>query len=342
MTRSGNIFLLSLLAALALLASCTGETEEQFLVDEPGLLSRKAHDHLIQFNRALLNDLDIHFKLIVLDTPAEDINARAAELFGDLGSGTGGARGLLFLVDPVGKQVRIEVGYDLEAIFPDIFVGYLEREQMVPFFVAGEVGNGIEATTELFVTRAQQALAGHAFDPQQDLPALQHYSGGGGARIETGVGGGQLLKSASPDRDAFQPQETPQETLAAYRLALQGHIKDPDLPLFTPKTREFFRNWVVTDAQQDNELRTLGAAPEPEVRSSGMHAVVRYPIEARTHAPYFLSRSEHGWQLDFATMSEVLQMNHENMWMMRIMVHPYMFAFDDWRFDDNGFPIGRK
>jgi hypothetical protein len=34
-----------------------------------------------------------------------------------LGRKTGGARGMLFLVDPQGKAVRLETGYDLEGIF---------------------------------------------------------------------------------------------------------------------------------------------------------------------------------------------------------------------------------
>jgi uncharacterized membrane protein YgcG len=40
-------------------------------------------------------------------------------LFDDraLGRKTGGARGMLFLVDPQGKAVRLETGYDLEGIF---------------------------------------------------------------------------------------------------------------------------------------------------------------------------------------------------------------------------------
>ncbi len=46
---------------------------------------------------------------------------------------------MLFLIDPSGKQVRIEIGYDLEPIFTDGFTGYIERRQMTPFFL--EKGN---------------------------------------------------------------------------------------------------------------------------------------------------------------------------------------------------------
>lgn len=46
--------------------------------------------------------------------------------------------------------------------------------------------------------------------------------------------------------------------------------------------------------------------------------------------------------LDMATMSEVVRMNHRNMWMFKSMDHPFMFAFRDWNFDKNGSPIVKK
>ncbi len=76
----------------------------------------------------MLEDFDIHFLLIILAESPADINQAAADLFGDLDSATHGAKGLLFLVDLSGRQVRIEVGYDLESYFPDIFIGYLEEK----------------------------------------------------------------------------------------------------------------------------------------------------------------------------------------------------------------------
>lgn len=334
--------MLLFLFILIQLFGCSGDSPDSFLDDRAGFLTDQEQEHLVRYNKALLNDLDIHFKLVILKEKALDINDRAAEIFGNLGQKTRSAKGLLFLVDPIGEQVRIEVGYDLEPVFPDAFVSYLERAQMVPFFKAGKVGSGIEATTELFVTRAQNEIEGKAFDPEKELQDLTYFSGGGGARIKTGISTGQAEKQPSPDRSRFQPGNTPQETLQLYKKALEMHIKDPELPLFTPETRKFFSNWVVTDAQQDNELRSLEKAPDGQLKISGTYAVLRHPIKSRTHSPYFFTQNENGWMLDFATMSKVLQMNHKNMWMMRKTDHPYMFGFSDWTFDTNGFPIGER
>ena len=117
------------------------------------------------------------------------------------------------------------------------------------------------------------------------------------------------------------------------------YVKDPDLPLFTPATRKFFAGWVVTDGQQDNELRSMNKAPASQTKISGNYAVIRYPVLARTYSPYFFTKGSDGWMLDFSAMNKVLQMNHKNMWMMRKTDHPYMFGFSDWTFDKNGFPI---
>lgn len=328
---------------LATIFGCSSSPETAFLDDRAGLLSQAEREHLVKYNAALLDDLDIHFKLIVLNAKADDINRLAAELFGDLGKRTKGAKGLLFLVDPVGQQVRIEVGYDLEQIFPDILIGYLEHAQMIPFFEVGAVGPGIEATMELLIGRMQRAVPGHAFDPDHELPDLAHFSGGAGVRSSAVIGAANVRqqKDQTARRDNFQPQATPEETLQFYMHALKTHVKDPQLPLFTPETRKFFSKWVVTDAQQDNELRSLRERVEATILRSGNYAVLRYPLESRLQSPYFFRKGDEGWMLDFATMNWVLQMNHKNMWMMKKMDHPYMFAFADWLFDKNGFPVKR-
>ncbi|MEZ4484813.1 MAG: hypothetical protein R2864_09495 [Syntrophotaleaceae bacterium] len=127
-----------------------------------------------------------------------------------------------------------------------------------------------------------------------------------------------------------------------YLKVLQGHIKDPDLGLYTPQTREFFRNWLVTDAQQDNELRELRQVVERgRVVAAEDLAVVRFPIDWRRNSPYLLRRGEGGWMLDFAAMSRLIGFNHRNQWFFRNTEHEFMFAFSDLRFDRNGFPYER-
>lgn len=321
---------------------CTSSDDSSFMEDKANLLTREEQEHLILYNNALLKDFDIHFRLIILENKSEDINGLAAELFGNLGEQTRGKKGLLFLVDPKGQQVRIEVGYDLEFVYPDVFVGYLERAQMVPFFQAGKIGSGIEATTELLIVRVQRAISGHEFDPDLELGGLDNFSGGGGARVQVDIDSKTVNKKTYENKSDFKPQNSPKLSLEMYKRILRSKIKDPDLPIFTPKTRTFFAKWVVTDAQQNNELRGLEEDVVERVIIDADYAVVRFPLNKRTAAPYFFQKSEEGWMLDFWTMSQVIRMNHKNMWMIKRTDHPYMFGFSDWKFDKNGFPISEN
>jgi hypothetical protein len=206
---------------------------------------------------------------------------------------------------------------------------------MVPFFQAGRVGPGLEATVELLVAEAlnqpEEAIAGK--------PQLSRLSGGGGARTGVDIGRGAPVKSDAANSGRFAPGADPLDTLRVYREVLRERVKDPDLVIYTPESREFFRKWLVTDAQQANELQSLGEMlGGSEVCSSEIYAVVRADPGARTRAPYFMRRGEAGWQLDFSTMSRVIGFNHLNQWHFRTLNHPYMFAFADWTFDRNGFP----
>jgi uncharacterized membrane protein YgcG len=131
--RTNKFRTIILIIITCLLVSCSKGEEQSFFEDQAGFLNEAQKQYLNDYNNALLDDLDIHFKLIILAEQAEDIDEMAAAVFGNLGKKTSGAKGLLFLVDPQGKQARIEVGYDLEGVFPDGFVSYIEEKQMVPF-----------------------------------------------------------------------------------------------------------------------------------------------------------------------------------------------------------------
>jgi uncharacterized protein len=227
-------------------------------------------------------------------------------------------------------------------VFTDAFIGYVERRQMMPFFQAGRVGPGIEATAELLVGRAMGAvgtldseLALKPPDPDKRL------SGGGGARIDIEIGSEVPQKLRSPLAGEFGPQSTPQKALETYKLVLRGHIKDPELTLYTEETRRFLRQWVVTDAQQDNEFKAITRNGAGEVILSEDRAVIRFPLNNRQASPFFFRLGPDGWMLDFAAMHRSLGFNHKNQWFFRSPEHDFMFAFNDMVLDRNGFPHKR-
>lgn len=326
-----------LLLLATLLTGCPNRQELPLVDDRAGLLAAERVARLMAYHDRLLRDLDIHFQLTVLNESPGDLDRAAVELFERLrlGETTGGARGVLLLVDPRGGQVRLEIGYDLEGIFPDGFVGYIEREQLTPFFAADRVADGIEATVELLVGRA----LGEVPADYRGGVELEHLSGGGGARSAVAIGSGAEAKAAVADPEHFAAQPSPRATLERYLEVLREKVKDPELGLYTPETRVFFAKWLVTDAQQNNERKTLEAnLPAAEERIAGDLAVLRFPVDNRQAAPYLFRQAAEGWQLDMAAMSRLIGFNHKNQWFFRAVDHEFSFAFDDVRFDGNGFP----
>jgi hypothetical protein len=340
--------LLPFIAALLLLAGsgCKDAIDAGLFVDDrAGLLNSEQRKRIVNLNQRLLEDIDIHFLVVTLDVPALDLDAKAVDLFADraLGQKTGGARGMLFLVDPQGKAVRLETGYDLEGIFTDAFTGYVEREQMLPFFAAGRIAPGIEATVELLVGRALEAMEKGAYRLEKNAEIPEgHLSGGGGAKTDIQVGDQLPEKPASSLAGNFGPQPTPMQALEKYMQVLGLHIKDPDLGLYTPRTRDFFRQWVVTNAQQDHGLKGLQRAIQTaETRVEESLGVILFPVEDRQSSPYFLEKNDQGWMLDFYSMNQLIRFNHKNQWHFVKTEHKFAFAFTDLRFDKHGFPHKR-
>lgn len=54
-------------------------------------------------------------------------------------------QGLIFLVAPTERKVRIETGYGLEQYLPDVLASRIIREQVTPKFKAGDMPGGINA-----------------------------------------------------------------------------------------------------------------------------------------------------------------------------------------------------
>jgi len=334
-------FIFVVAIALSMLLSCSSEPEHPFVQDQAQLLSTGQVQRLNEFQRLLLKERDVHLFIATLDQPAANLDQTALELFEkkSLGKQTNGARGLLLAIDSHNKQVRIEVGYDLEGVFPDGFIAGLEYDQMLPFFQQNRIGHGIEALTEMLVERLMRD------DTSESKPSLppDHLSGGAGAKIQITQKASDPAGNSPTGEETLLPQPTPIATLEKYRSSLAARNKNPNLAIYTPESREFFSHWLVTDGQQKNALKSLDEnLPTAEVIQQDNRAVIRFSVTNRQTPPYFLRNSSAGWQLDFVTMSKIIGFNHRNQWHFRIQKHPYTFAFKDWHFDSNGFPHPAK
>lgn len=90
--------------------------------------------------------------------PWADLPSYAVKMFENGGKGIGQKgkdNGVLIVLAVDDRQVRVEVGYDIEGFVTDGFAGEVSREVMVPFFRTGDYGRGLLAGA----TRIAQRIA---------------------------------------------------------------------------------------------------------------------------------------------------------------------------------------
>ena len=91
--------------------------------------------------------------------PYADIREYAVKMFENGGRGIGQKgkdNGALILLAVKDRQVRVEVGYDLEEFITDGFAGEVSRQLMTPEFRRGNYGAGLRAGLDAVVSRIAQ------------------------------------------------------------------------------------------------------------------------------------------------------------------------------------------
>ncbi len=133
-------------------------------VDVPYLTGRVSDEARIlspQVRQAVTEILEAHEEkttnqiavLTVESLEGESIEAYASIVFETWGLGQKGKdNGVLVLVAPNERRLRIEVGYGLEGSLPDARAGDIIRNTMTPRFKTGDYDGGVQAGIEALVT----------------------------------------------------------------------------------------------------------------------------------------------------------------------------------------------
>ncbi|WP_200332857.1 TPM domain-containing protein [Thiocystis violacea] len=295
----------------------------QLLMDEASVLTETESAFLVDYHNALLDDYGIDYRVITT-TEGADLDALALERFDSLEAGTfyDSGRGLLLVVNPRSRQVRLEVGEDLSEVYTETFVEHIENGQMAPFFSDQHVGEGIVATSELIVTRAQEATKDMAFDasktpePTPSAPGIS-----------------QATTAPAPDILTPMPdvssQGSPIKTIDAYIQAMEEGNARPDLDIYTKASQEMLKDWVVTKTQMRNVAREHRRCTAERYQIHGRNAVVQYDPEPRVCNPYFLRREEGRWRIDFVKMQKYIRFDENNHWSIPWGAGEFSFAFPE-------------
>jgi uncharacterized protein len=158
MTRAAILVALALLAGPASAAAQTYPTLTQPVNDFAGVIDASSKAELDRRIRSLEAGTPKHDAVVVvtIDTfaPSPTIEQYATHLFERAGIGQKGQNnGLLVLLAKTERQVRIEVGYDLEEFVPDGYAGDTIRQEMLPRFRNGDYGGGLLAGTTRLINR---------------------------------------------------------------------------------------------------------------------------------------------------------------------------------------------
>ena len=308
--------------------------------DEAGIMSGEQIKFIQNYHKQFLEDHDIDYRVMsVAKDKDNDINRMAHKLFTEkkVGDLSASGRGLLLLIDSGHNQVRLEVSIALEGVYTDAFVSYIQHRQMVPFFRTSRVSDGILATTEMIITRAQKAEAGQEF-----TPPMVSKSAGGGAANPAQIGAGEDRTFRQGEKEVHAPLGDPRSTLDAYQKAMADRNGTPNLSIYTYATQAMLAQWTVTPAQMDNEAKSIKKCPSGTLKAGQGYTVIRRPANNRQCPPYFFKQENGAWKLDLTMMQKAIRFNHRNQWHFDLNYEPtqkpYGFAFKDWRFDKYGFP----
>lgn len=330
------------------------DNPDYLVEDNADLLGETAVRDIYDYHSMLLDRFDIDYRVITLNGQ-EDLNLYAAEMFKqkDIGGESKQHRGLLLLIDAENDQVRLEVSGNLESVYTDAFVAYIEQRQMVPFFNEGKVAAGIFATGELIRIRAGDAEKGDEFD----VTALRG-SFGGGAATQAGIDAGHD-DTFEAGREDVPAAGTPKESLERYFTALAKRNGRGDLDVFTPESREFMMGLTRTAAQMDNVVKRYRNCEVEHVtyNDDRTRAVLFHSLKNRECDPFLFEKGTDGkWRLDLKALGSGLRHTYGNIWYVDFdsqessgfwkynfgFNHVYFRRPEGEKFDHQGIPYYRR
>ncbi len=133
------------MAALLMGAAAAVDRPQSFVNDQAAVLDPASRDRLenalVDFESRTSIELAV---VTVKSLDGNDIADVAHQIFQSWGIGKKGQdNGVLFLIAPNERRMRIEIGYGLEGQLTDAGAGRIRDEAVIPFFKQGDMTGGI-------------------------------------------------------------------------------------------------------------------------------------------------------------------------------------------------------
>ncbi|MGE0764598.1 MAG: TPM domain-containing protein [Bdellovibrionales bacterium] len=309
------------------------------ITDNSGLWTNADQVASKQIFDAVKKDVKLDFRVIIVRSlQSEDLFSFTTSAFEKLKIGDSTAnRGALIVVAVAEKKIRFQVSKAIEPVFTDAFVGYIERNQMVPYFDRNELNPGIHATIELAIKRAYDSLKLNVEQIKQDDLILQsrYRTGGGGASSQFGKGSSPQPSSPNTELTEYGAQPTPELAWQKFYQLHERKVMNPKVDIFDDQAKEMAKRYTIASL---DFIARLYANKKPTIRAEGNRAAIVFLDDPNFElAPWFFKKSNKGWQLDGSAYPSLIKYNHLNQWHFAQIDHPYTFAFRDYSINLNGY-----
>lgn len=133
-----------LIALLLLCALVSAQTITTFVTDNANILEPSEESQLESILQNLYDKGAAQYAVVTIQSlEGRDIQGTAFEMANGVLGEEGKNNGLLLLVAVDDREYRFEVGRGLEPVLPDIVVGRIGRDYLVPYFREENYGTGI-------------------------------------------------------------------------------------------------------------------------------------------------------------------------------------------------------
>jgi len=298
--------------------------KEIYVYDYAGILA-DTRESAARSLKLLKTDYTIEAVIVTAPAlpPPHTIASLAAELFSNwnIGQNSDG-RGILLILAEKEKTIKIEVSYELEDVFTDIFCGYIEDKQLKSYFLSNQVDIGLLAVLEEIEQRAQikhQADYTAADIDQLDRELL---SGGAGAKRQLTEYRPEIVSKLGQNYPAGRSPDEAWQTLIR---SWQDKVRDPNLGVYTQITRLAYRDFQnLPDSRYEEDVLTYKNKPF-EVLQNDRYAVIFFGKQKGwENAPFLFGRTDAGWQFDIVHQRKYVRMGKSPKWGIERADYPYV------------------
>ena len=326
----------ALLFAIACDPPTPGDARRALLADEIDLLDTDAERRISMYLDWVRRERGIDFQVVIDSLDGDSPEARSSRLFQERAPGrTTGGKGLLLLVDPRERQVRVEVGYALEPQLTDVDASRMLTDYLAPYFRSREPAAGIEASIEALIEKLDPPLRAGDADSGAPAPAeegapreraaerpnraaaagqspIESASGGAGASLDLlrELPAGALDDAARAELLAILvPQPGPRQARDLEIALLERGLYLQEAALYDEAWRRAARPGAWSPARLREIARQWDRPYEVVVEDP--LAIAYYP-DAPALGPVFLRRVERGWTIDASQGARSIVYDYSN------------------------------